>query len=396
MALDLTLSITADASDAKRELAAVEQGIKKIETASKATQDPLSKVTSQIGGLGEKTKETVRIQELSADATSQQMTQWILATNKAEMLAKEQAILGGSAATLTAATGLSITAMVAWSTAAGIAVVGATAVAAAIGQSVRTYFEHSKATQDSRDALDDLAKSWTGFQMVVGGAVLGSDFSIRRPIDYLNQGLAITAFLIAQAADRWHRFATMMAESEVGGPVQAAGVLYTEGTRRPFPEIARNTFSSQGLKMWQESIAGMSALYPTSSTSALQQFEAAERERTQALERLAREAAAAAKKLADERARIMGFVPNQYQGLSSAPGMHYPISVPTLLSTFGMPGLDSTLGSLPGTAQALPRFDQFMNLPTGLLGRSFGTMGNFGGDLGSVLLQALQGGGIRC
>lgn len=166
MALDLKLIIEADASQAKRELAAVESGIKKVEGAAKSTQDPISKVTSNIDGLATSQTKLSTSADLSAEA----------------LHAETMALIKGDAAAINAAkstgtlTTASVTARTAilGTTAATIGLVTAYGgLALFLRESILEYGKQTGALDGVTTAVGKFGGAWNKFEAEVGKRLLG-------------------------------------------------------------------------------------------------------------------------------------------------------------------------------------------------------------------------------
>lgn len=179
--MDLTLKINADASQAKSELKAVEQGIKGVETASKSTAPAVTKVTESFSQFHAR---------VGGDVPTA-MRQYVVEASRVEAataaLAAKTAVATQSFVTGTIATGnmtavLSALGLGASTTTLAMSGLGAAAVLAAgalgaaaslVLQSTKYYFDHASAMQGARTELDRLNDSWHTFQYLVGEAVLG-------------------------------------------------------------------------------------------------------------------------------------------------------------------------------------------------------------------------------
>lgn len=283
--LDLKLVIEAEHAQAKRALAEVEAGIKKVESAAKGTADPLSKVTSTIDGLADSSSHLTKEVAESNEAWLKNVSTMGSTQRMADSLKTSQTGLMATTNALAASVGLSSTALVGLATGLAAAGVASVAFAAVLAQSTRHYFEHSKATKDSRDALNALAKSWDDFQMMVGGAVLGSDFTIAKPVQALNAALLVTGAYLAERIDQSREWLDML--------LRINGMLGGRTTGLPFggdtPDIASQTFSGQGLAMWRNSLTAGQWI-PTSAGSAQSEWDRFARELDKAREKAERAA----------------------------------------------------------------------------------------------------------
>jgi hypothetical protein len=234
MALDLTLKITADASEAKRALSDVEGGIKKVESAAKSTERPIQNTVSALGAhrgevdrvvdagrrLEEQTRKVTGTATVYTQAQRDQaLAMFGLGAAHKELNGKLD-ILDGKLAATTTTFGLSSAALSAWAAAAVLVAAGIGAMVTGLANATKFYFETSAATKDSRDALVELGKTWDAFKFLIGGAVLGEDFSIVRPIRALEWALGQVTIKIASMIDQARTFIGLLAL--IPGPMGAA------------------------------------------------------------------------------------------------------------------------------------------------------------------------------
>jgi len=234
MALDLTLKITADASEAKRALSDVEGGIKKVESAAKATERPIQNTVGALAAHRGEVDRTVdagrRLEEQTRKVTGtatvytqaqkdQALAMFGLGAAHKELHSRLD-ILDGKIAAATTTFGMSTAALSAWAAAAVLVAAGIGAMVTGLANATKFYFETSTATKDSRDALIELGKAWDAFKFLIGGAVLGEDFSIVRPIRALEWALGQVTIKIASMIDQARTFIGLLAL--IPGPMGAA------------------------------------------------------------------------------------------------------------------------------------------------------------------------------
>jgi hypothetical protein len=403
MALQLELQITANSTDAKRALAEVDAGIRKVETSAKATQDPISKVTSNITGLAQTQTKLSDSAHMSAEALNKEVMALINADAAAINAAKAQTGLTSSTSTLTtttaaltAATGLSSAALTVLGGAFAAVTVAGLAWVALLTRSTQHYFEHSAATKDSRDALDQLAKGWGNFQDTIGRAVLGDDFSIAMPVKALNTALQVTGVLIAS---RIGEIKTLLALAShlpgFGGLAGVAGTVFSNDGR---PYVDDGIYTKGGAVPTQQSeIDGLLA----SPGQLIQRQKEAQRARERA-------DAETQKRLA----YLGGINPGYTLG---APGMGTSWIDPfsragSIPAPFFGPHVTSGIGSMPGSFVPLPMGPGYSSGPLnmgmfggasamapqfggGFFGNMFGGSARFGSGLAGTILSSITGGG---
>lgn len=309
MPLQLVIGVDVE-GNAKRELAAIEQGIRKVESAAKSTADPVTKVTQAITGQNAAIKHTT-------DDLMEETKAW-MAKNKAlgearagvDAAAKAHMSLSTSVAAATTATGLSATALTVLTGGLALAAAGTVAFAAVLVKSTRHYFEHAEATRDSRKALDDLTKGWDAFQMTVGRAVLGDNFSIVKPIQLFNAGLQVAGGYIAVAIDRTKEWLDVLIElnkwlppwmrSDALNAAGRTGDLLTG----PMP-VAPHTQSGAGLLMWRNRVQQGMEWESTPAYQAQRQWDEFAKELEKSRKEAEKAAAAWAKFLREELPRVI-------------------------------------------------------------------------------------------
>jgi hypothetical protein len=228
MALDLTLNIKAEAGDAKRVLADVEQGIKRIEGTSNATAPAVSKVTTALKQNAEGTARVNTVTNQLSTSTKAYENAALKAAQSVGILNAGQVQAVKNSSGLAAAIGMSTVAMTALTAA---VLVGVTAVGALVGllvSATKHYFETSDATRDSRDALKELAVTWEYTQRVIGGAVLGGGFSIVKPIDALNAALLISVAYLKKVIEDYRKLAVLGGAYIAPGATKAIMSAFTQ------------------------------------------------------------------------------------------------------------------------------------------------------------------------
>lgn len=420
MALDIELVIKADASQAKRELASVEQSIKKVETSATATGDPLKKVTSGLDNVAASSKKVEQSVKDQVNAFQKQIDAQIAAEDASHKLSLEQATLQGRFASVAATMGVSTATLGTLTVGLGAAAVASTALAAVIAQSTRHYFQHAEAMRDSREALSDLSEGWNSFQMIVGAAVVGDQFSIAKPIDALNAGLVLTGVMLAQRIDETRTWAELLARTGMFGDAGRflANTFTSNGQRfdraqRPLPwadpgGLLNNPVPPHIAARMRDEQKGIAEGYGSVIF---------DDDYIKKLDEKNKKAAAEAARL---RAFYGGLNPGWVPGMSSSMMGSYfsPVGVP---NNFYSPGVINGLSGMPGSAEysafygpgvlnGMTGFAPGRMLPTfnttlpgtqvavpgfggGFLNSAFGGSAAFGNSLASIVLQSMTGGG---
>lgn len=243
MALDLTLQITADASQAKAALRDVEQGIKQVDsTAQKSTQNHATwwqKEEQSIKGVTEALKphktEVSKIEAAyakaeaavaNAEKTSAKLGSTSVQTTAAlGGLRTEGTALTSGLGALTTAGGLSAGMLTAIT---GGAILAASAIGALLGfiaDASIEYFKHGEAMAGARKELDDLTDSWTQWKLVIGEAALGDQAPIIGTLRLMETVLGEVAVRLAtnialarEFAGWWIKFSTGVDLSPIGKP----------------------------------------------------------------------------------------------------------------------------------------------------------------------------------
>jgi hypothetical protein len=221
VALDLTMTITADASQAKAELRQVEQGIQKIETTSTKAEGPINKVVTALSGQSAATEKvvqsTTKLDEGTAKATktiSASSEAWrketeaqVRASLGMDELTKGTAALDKNMGALTTTRAAGTTGLIAM-TAAGAAL---SLVAAA---ELKFIYEASKAYATKSGILDEHAESiagvkdaWDDLLFTAGQALVGSGQNFTGWINTVEAGLRIMG---AEISRRIEDFRTLM------------------------------------------------------------------------------------------------------------------------------------------------------------------------------------------
>jgi hypothetical protein len=237
MALQLEIGVDIT-GNAKREAQAIENSLQGITKAAKQTEPAVQQLTKAVREDNEAWLKSVQSGEAAkktmaeVDAVMARVTQ----TNKGvagtvdALIAKYTGYTSATTAA-TAATGLSTTAMLGLGGAFTAVTVAGVAWFALLAKSTKFYFEHAERTRDSRDALKDLERGWESFQMVVGGSILGGDFSIVRPIHALNYALGLTGGYLAYRIQETKEWIALLATIPgIGTGMRLANGLFSSPT----------------------------------------------------------------------------------------------------------------------------------------------------------------------
>lgn len=426
MALDLTLNVEVKTNDAKRALADVEQGIKKVESAAKGTEAPIAKVTAALSSQRtEATKLEQTTRTLTASHTAQSLA---LGTGTAAvtrhltamgLLSREQAAVARGMTSFATAAGLSGTAVL--GLAAGITAV-VTAGAGLIGflvQSGRMYLEQSGILHTHRRAIDGVKDAFQDMFIQTGRALIGGNADIRDFLGSVEGGVRTATTYIESAILRVKSWAATIAQirsvlpTTMGGnPAAAAeaagsgfGYLPFAFSVGPVPNAQTALRNPDGsLTAFGRMEESRQRRIDAASVNFMLPYHAMgselARDSTQYLQQTQQEREANAKKAATQRSQFFQWLSggpiNYDEGLRSAPGVELPIGrpffqsyLPALEGGVDMPYGRSGLTSMPGTT--LP-----IQMPTyaqgGFFRQAFGGASQFGGMLGGSILSAVQGG----
>lgn len=188
MALDLTLSIKADATQAKAELRAVETGITKVGTAAKQTEAPLQKTAMALSGFSTKADDAVgsvtKLEQTTKTlAASTQLSgdAWVehqMALFKAEAALADTAARSKELSVAQAGLFQSVQLTSGALNLIGAALGAVLAVGALelkfLYDSARLYAEKSGYLDKHADAVDTVKVAWERMQISVGAVLVGS------------------------------------------------------------------------------------------------------------------------------------------------------------------------------------------------------------------------------
>lgn len=419
--MDLTLTIKADGSEAKKELADVERGIKNVETASAKSGSTTSRVMQALAGETSKvakaqdqltgttkalsgvTLQAANSTGLSGKALNDYYLNLVKADKAVIEAAASQKVMAETTTSTASATRLATLAMNPYVLAMAAATVGAVALGAVIVQSTRYYYEHSKATADSRKAMSELSDGWKQFQMTVGAAALGEDFSIAKPIHALNRALIRTGEILATTIEGARILAGVMATlgyTHAGSTMgfDIAGYFTKEDALRKgsggstvgqiIDPNATAAGRMQGNAQYLRDLAEEKKMLAELAETRFQEAKRI-RETKDALEFLSFQQVG--------KAQMIG------GGLTS--GINPFLSATTIQSAYQMalmrpaflpPSIATTLGltglNLPGDV-SLDTVTGIPQAPQTKLGGLFGSSSGFGQLLAGSVLSAIQGGG---
>jgi hypothetical protein len=454
VALDLTMTITADASQAKAELRQVEQGIQKIETTSTKAEGPINKVVNALSGQSAATEKVVQ-STTKLDEGTAKATKTVTASSEAwrkETEEKIRAALGMDDLTKRGAAldkgMVELNATRAAGTAGIIAMTGAAVSLGLVAAAeLKFVYEASKAYATKSGILDEHAESiagvkdaWDDLLFTAGQALVGSGQNFTGWINTIEAGLRIMGAEITRRIDD---FRTLLGLVGMVGNIPSfvtGGGWEAFNGGMPTPQNATKdadgNLTAYGRMVDSQRIADMvthnngADVGRTSPQEAERLFWASERERISAEKRAADEARRAAeaerKKLdAAMVSTILAWMPdprNDHPWDFALDGTNTGIGLSRkdLLAT----GINAeSIGALYDAGQGMftrPRNDDvfaigpqnisyeslfpggnFMGIvprndKSGLsqfLGASFGSAGQFGSQLSGTILQAITGGG---
>ncbi len=416
MALDLTLTVTADASQAKRELASVEQGIKKVEQAGK--ENTTSKVMQALTGetskasaaqqkLTESTKKLADTSKMSKDELIAHTIALVKQDAAAINAAKSQGKVAESMAVSAAATKNLLTPTNLLIGAWGAAAVGLTALVAVIGQSVRFYLQHADAMEDNRRHIQSLHTSWEAFQFVVGQAAVGNN-NIGRPVALIN-GLLIAMGLelsnrigqFRQLLDIGARFLGVQEGLKGADPNRPTVFIDPAATARSAMEANKQyqrdmmEMERARIQLAEEEFQNRKKAAAELERSAGEMVKRVEREsdarenlnqwmnaNQKALKEMGLDAAN--QQLAVQMRLLDATTEQWFEFQQVLRGVGVPI-------TNGMPGGAGDAASIDWLSDIQSRLN--LGPKQGLLSSLFGGSGNFGQMLGGSILSSIHGGG---
>jgi hypothetical protein len=214
---DLTLKITADASQAKAELRTIEQGIQRVETASNKAEPAIAKVTDAVGGQGRelsKVEQAFVKAEASAAVMERSMAKLTgTSTQTTSALSGMTAGSGNLSAALLNMVGageLSVGALSAITGAAGGALAAVVAFGTLLLTSSQYYLQHSKSAAGLRAEIDHLGDTWNAVQTIIGGSVVGGEESPMIAFLKLGEEWALRqAIQIAGLIQLWKQYTSL-------------------------------------------------------------------------------------------------------------------------------------------------------------------------------------------
>ncbi|MEO8520050.1 MAG: hypothetical protein ABI603_01730 [Acidobacteriota bacterium] len=195
MALDLSLDIRVNSTDAQRQLAAVERGIQGVEKASARADAPIANVAKALGGQSAQVDSLVRSTSKLEDS-SRALT-GALGPTAQSMTAVSDAAKSAGVSSELAAAGLGTYA------AAAAALVVGVGLLKFITSSIEAFDRQTGALASSRDAVKHLGGEWDNFKALVGKEIIG------------NGGPQTTADAINGVAEAFHYLGPSLAGAAV-------------------------------------------------------------------------------------------------------------------------------------------------------------------------------------
>lgn len=218
--MDLTLKITADGSDAKKELADVERGIKGVESASTKTGSSVSKVMQAMAGdtskvsqaqdkLATATKALSGVTLQSANSTGlsgKALNDYYLSLVKSDAAvikaAANQKVMAESTTAASMSMRVASLAANGWVIALGAVAAAGVGVLAFLAKSVVMYYEHSDAGERLSAAWDRMKQSMTDGMVKIGAAIVGGSTDIVPAMDRIAGAIVVVTDRIAGAIRR--------------------------------------------------------------------------------------------------------------------------------------------------------------------------------------------------
>jgi len=377
VALDLTMKIVADASQAKRELASVEQGINRVEQAAKKGEPSIASVAKELGVYDNVTNKVVQSTAKLEETTKK------LSTSTADQLYHQVRLSSGLADTEQAANKLSVQfdALKASTAAAGASTVvlaGALAAFLAVGalelkflyDSARLYAEKTGMLKQFEGAVDSVRVSWENMQFAVGATLLANAHDVTS-----------WASLVKMAIDEVGVYITHMviqAQAAIGMLGSAMRWIPGVGGGLPTPPGAP-TVSAPSRSFSTGQITGQ--FHGNESAASIEAELNAQR--------------AVLDRASGRRAVAPYVIPTagggyNIGGLPGGTAFGLPLPKPDA-SPYLIPSLTYGYGISGPIGQPFPKPQAPATPSPGFFGSVFG--GNFGSNLSSVIMQAVTGGG---
>lgn len=437
MALDLTLKITADASQAQAALRQVEQGIQKVDTAAQKSSTNQAtwwqKEENAIEGVTETltahktevSKVEQAVASLTGMTTRTETTMAKLGGTTAQTTSALSGMSGGAESAATALLGmlgageLSVGALTALAGAAGVALAGLIAFGAFLVKSALYYEQHAEAAKGLRDELGKVEQAWNDIQFVVGGALMeGANAPLVQLLKLGTEWATSLGLKLAADIMLLRELGNGIADRLPGGAGRRERREFDDALAT-MPDPTKVLGGAPGSYLtWAASGAG--AYSPLSGATALAEFDrqqaAEQRAREQLRRQLEREAQARARLVAQIEALVSagpgplawGF-PNRMPGTPidmAAAGFQY-VNVPRLNYSIGLGGM-GVPGTPVDTSSWLAGVLRKPGLGDRLLGGLTGTLGGllqnifvqrgdtgsaFGAGIGGSIFGTLMGGG---
>jgi hypothetical protein len=366
MALDLTMKITADASQAKRELASVEQGIARVETAARKGEPSVAAVARELGVYDNVTNRVVqssaKLEETTrslSSATAEQLYQQTRAAlGMGEMEKRVTALQSSYEQAAVSSSNFNTAALAGGAAIAAFLAVGALELKF-LYDSAKLYAERSGVLDDFNKQVDRVKGSWENMQYAVGAILLSNNHDIKSWAD-----LAITSIDFVGSY-----IAEFVAKTMAGFSMLAAAW-------RSIPGIGGAAPTAPGAP----GLFNGNPIGPISPPD-IRAVEADLNAQRHALDHPARVRTTSPYSIPSipYHLGITGAVPGVNIG-----GLQGPFDIPTIPYHLGVPSGIGGVGFQGGVS--IPQGPE-----AGFFSNLFG--GSFGGNLSNVILSAITGGG---
>jgi hypothetical protein len=410
--LDLAFTITADGSQAKAEMRAVDAEKQKLESSLQRStswwQKEEQAIDEATGMLtthrGEMSKVEQAAQKLESQVAATAVTTGQLGTISEEATAALGGLGGGAGSTATAllemvgASELSIGSLMGLTGAIGAALGLAGLFGSFLVSSVDYYVQHAKAAAGLRTELEQVGQTWSALQLMVGATImdgesapligflkLAQQWALSFGIE-LTTDLAILRKIISESTSLplVNAFGIAIDPGAIPDPSKVLGGKHPLGSYFG----PGTTGMNQGYFYPGNPLSGVDPWNPAPAAAAQAEFDRQEAERKRRL----LEAQRQAEKLRKERERLQELIDNgvpYHWGLGGTlPGER----VPTLTSPYsGLPSLPVHVGltQLPG--QPISRFTLPDPVGPSLLDRIFGSVGKgLGSNLERLLVEKMN------
>lgn len=367
MALDLTLKINADASQAKAELAKVEQGITRVELAARKGEPSIASVAKELGVYDNVTNRvvtsTAKLEQTTKNlstATADQLYQQVRASlGMADMERRVEALDASYKAAAASSAGFSTAVL-----AGGVAIAAFLAVGALelkfLYDSAKLYAERSGLMDQFNAQVDRVKEHWQNMQVAVGALLLSNVHDVQSWGDVAVRALDFVGGYIIRFV------ANAMASFELLGVAWQKAISFIPGVGMAPPTAPSAPSLFSGSKMPPIAAPDFGAVVTDLNAQRYRLDHPAKADKSYSIPPIPYQ---------------LGYT-GQVPGWQAGP-LGAPVDIPTIPYHLGY------TGEVPGFKGTVS--NPLAGYNGGFMEQVFG--GNFGGNLGNVLLSAITGGG---